>query len=528
MNSGSLDPNFIPKLKRSVVRFQLFFPCINQSDPNCQPAFDNPNIMVYNPTAKYYASGALINNTNNQPYILSANHVLKKPSIWASIVNSHQVGDDLHWVSDFNFETTCNNFLLPTSPVPFSITSGAIARAGNSHSIISGDVQAQSSTDFLLVELNKPVPTTFNPHYAGWDASTQALPATGLSIRHPRGFDKRTAIQDDAVNLIASSPNNGIKAFSSGNSATEYLAAITQSNNGEQFAVTFDRGATLPASSGSPYFNPDGRIIGDLSGGAVECLLNNFSSYPNGNNDKVEKYGRLWYYYDSYPDGNVFGASKINVSSPSSPGGASITPYEKTRTLKWWLPDNDGIMNGLAVNNCDLYLKDCTADTGAEPNTCVSPPLGSSIVASPDLWNSRVNIFDPLDVIGTTHEMPDFRDVDGNHLDNYLSFRVRNPGTCASPPATLHLYWAMASTGLSWPNSWTNHDVGTGGNTCIVGNEIGIESCYDDEIRLYQVPALNPGQVHEDFICWLPPNFTDSTADPVYYPFQAPGVCANL
>lgn len=528
MSGISLDPNFTPKLKRSVVRFQLFSPCINQNDPNCTPSPVDPSIMVYNPAlSKYYASGALINNVNNRTFVLSANHVLKPPIAWTSIVSPNYVGDDLHWIIDFNFETTCNNFLLPTTFVPDRLNDGLIARAGNSHSTTDlTDYEEQSSSDFLLLELNKPVPINFNPHYAGWDASTQNLPLTGLSISHPIGFDKRMAVQDDAINLITANPNNGIKAFSGGNSSAEYLAAINENTNGEQFAITFDRGATLPGSSGSPYFNPDGRIIGDLGGGSVECDLSN-PSFPNGNNNKVEKYGRLWYYYDSYPQGNLMGGPKINVSSPTSPDGTNINNYEKTRTLKWWLPDNDGIMDGLAVNNCDLYLKDCTADIGTEPSACTSPIVGTNIVASPDLWNNRVNIFNPLDIIGNTHEMPDFMDSDGNHLDNYLSFNVRNPNSCTSAPATLHLYWAMASTGLNWPNSWQNHDVGIGSNTCIVGNEIGVD-CYANEIHPYQVPALNPGQTYSDDICWLPPNFTDPNADALYYPYQNPNLCDNL
>lgn len=521
-----LDPNFIPKLKRSVVRFQLFFPCTNQSDPNCTPSADDPNVMIYNPSTKYYASGALINNANNQTFVLSANHVLKKPSPWTSIVNSHQVGDDLHWVVDFNFETTCNNFLLPTTFVPEFFDEGAVARAGNSHSIVAGDPQTQSSTDFLLIELKKPIPPAFNPHYAGWDAATQTLPTVGLSISHPRGFDKRFAIQDDAVNLITGNVNNGIKAFSSGNSIIEDLVGITENNNGEQFAVTFDRGATLPASSGSPYFNQDGKIIGDLSGGYVQCDLNN-PSHPNGNNNKVEKYGRFWYYYDSYPNGNMMGGSKIRVTDPSSPGGTAITPDERSRTLIDWLPDNDGIMDGLAVNDCEIYMKDCLADNGTEPSTCTTT-LGTTLVASPDLWNNRININDPLDAINTTHEMPDFKDPQDNHLDNYICFRVKNQSSiCTSAPATLHLYWAMASTGLQWPQSWQNYDIGIGSNTCIAGNEIGT-NCYANEVQPYQIPPLAAGAEHTNSLCWLPPNFTDSTADPTYYPYQNPSFCANL
>lgn len=522
MNGSNLDTNFIPKLKRSVVRFRLFFPCTNQNDPLCQPAPDNPNIMVFNPiTSQFYASGSLINNQNNETFVLSANHVLNPPSTWVSTVDRHYVGDALHWIADFNFETTCNNFLLPSTPIITSVK-GATAVAGNSHyTPIPTDFEEQSSSDFLLLKLKTPVPATFTPHYAGWDAATQTLPSIGLNISHPRGFDKRIAIQDDAVNLIANNPNNGIKPFSSGNLSANHLSDINQNQNGEQFAVTYDRGATRPSSSGSPYFNAAGRIIGNLSGGHVECALNDTLSFPNYNNNKLEKFGRFWYYYDSYPQGNQMGAPKVKVTDIGSPGGASIDSYEKTRTLISWLPDGDGIMDGLAVSNCDIYMRDCPSDMGVEPNIC---NMG---VASPDLWNSTVNLLDPNDAVGTVHEMPDFKDANGNHLDNYISVKVRNNSTaCTSPPATLRLYWSMASTGLQWPDSWNAYDIGIG-STCIAGNEIG-KDCYATDIQPHSIPALNPGQVFSDEICWLPPNFTDPNADQDYYPYQNPNFCSNL
>ncbi|MDQ2922562.1 MAG: hypothetical protein M3R52_13240, partial [Acidobacteriota bacterium] len=104
----------------------------------------------------------------------------------------------------------------------------------------------------------------------------------------------------------------------------------------------------------------------------------------------------------------------------------------------------------------DLFIRDNTADTGIEEN-----PFTGPMWLSPDIWVRR----DPLPgwnpypyAIGSppawmvpapVHQDPDYRSpLSGK--PNYVYVRIRNTGTASTGTERLQLYWASASTGLSW------------------------------------------------------------------------------
>jgi len=105
----------------------------------------------------------------------------------------------------------------------------------------------------------------------------------------------------------------------------------------------------------------------------------------------------------------------------------------------------------------DLFIRDDLADSGAEPNPTIGP-----IYLSPDIWVLRepLNGWNPYPyTIGSPppwmvpepiHEDPDHRSpLSGK--PNYVYVRIRNTGSSASlGTERLQLYWASASTGLSW------------------------------------------------------------------------------
>jgi hypothetical protein len=109
----------------------------------------------------------------------------------------------------------------------------------------------------------------------------------------------------------------------------------------------------------------------------------------------------------------------------------------------------------------DLWMQDDAADTGAEPNN--SSPI---LYLSDDIWVRRVAdpSYDPQPFPCASptwtplpHEGPCYRDPKTSS-PNYLYVRVRNRGTTTSSGTeTLHVYWAKASTGLSWPTDWNDH-----------------------------------------------------------------------
>ena len=127
-------------------------------------------------------SGALINNTANdaRPYFLTAEHCGISPANAPSMVVY------------FNFENnTCRTpgsaaSGQPGNGVLTQFNTGAIHRA------------EYEPSDFCLVELDDPVPGSYNAFYAGWDRSGDNGMAVG--IHHPAVAEKRISFElDDTV-----------------------------------------------------------------------------------------------------------------------------------------------------------------------------------------------------------------------------------------------------------------------------------------------------------------------------------------
>ncbi|MFZ4785130.1 MAG: T9SS type A sorting domain-containing protein [Flavobacteriales bacterium] len=185
-------------------------------------------------------SGALVNNTaqDGTPYFLTANHCLG--------------GSVNNWVFYFNHESsTCNG---NTGPTDNSI-SGAILRANNAYS------------DFALLELNDIPPVDWNVQYAGWDHSDNENAVSGaVGIHHPSGDVKKICFEEDAP-------------YHSAQAGAEVW-----------FIDQWELGVTEGGSSGSPLFNQDHRIIGQLYGGWAACSGN----VNNGEADYYGRFGQSW------------------------------------------------------------------------------------------------------------------------------------------------------------------------------------------------------------------------------------------
>ncbi len=131
-----------------------------------------------------------------------------------------------------------------------------------------------------------------------------------------------------------------------------------------------------------------------------------------------------------------------------------------------------------AQGAADLYMKDTPADTGAEPNTNAGP-----MYVSEDIWVRQNPIpgykpqpfgADPawLTAISPLHQNPEYRDPKFSK-PNYVYVRVRNRGGSASSGnERLRVYWAKASTGLSWPSQWVDYVATNCGPSNLYGIEI--------------------------------------------------------
>ncbi|MBM55303.1 MAG: hypothetical protein CMB32_01955 [Euryarchaeota archaeon] len=203
-----------------------------------------------------FCSGALINNTANNctPYVLSADHCFNGGNISSSYLNQ--------CIFYFNFLSNgCSN--PGTSPGYDAITGCSLVSN-------SGGEGSNGDSDFFLVQLNSA--PDFNPYFAGWNRSSSPS-SSGVSLHHPAGDIMK-------ISTYTSTLQSAGGLGGGGNNNTHWLVYWAQT-------VT-DQGVTEGGSSGSPIFDSNGLIIGDLTGGSSYCW--------SPNNPDI--YGKLWYSWD--------------------------------------------------------------------------------------------------------------------------------------------------------------------------------------------------------------------------------------
>lgn len=220
-----------------------------------------------------FCSGALINNALNdgKPYVLTANHCYSDPT---------------NWIFRFNWQAAdCNN---PAASPSFQSLSGAVLRS------------RRTPSDFCLVEITgglqgNTVPLNYNPYFAGWN-NADSPPTSTVSIHHPSGDIKKIAF-DDAPAIS-----------SQGMGSTEANSTWT---------VEWDRNTTTEGgSSGSPLFDQNHRIIGQLWGGGASC--SNLSS--------PDYYGRV---HSSWEPANSNSTNQLKFwLDPNNSGAEFIDGYD--------------------------------------------------------------------------------------------------------------------------------------------------------------------------------------------------------
>jgi lysyl endopeptidase len=334
-------------------------------------------------------TGALVNNTANDgtPYFLTANHCT-------------QGADVGNWIFYFNHESNlCSGATGPTSQ---SISgSSLVANLANS--------------DFALLLLDNTPPESFGVHYAGWDATDdENAVQSAVCIHHPSGDIKKISFENDAP------------YHDTGNGAQVW------------WIDDWEVGVTEPGSSGSPLFNQDHRIIGQLFGGASGCIGNN----GNGLYDFYGRFGESWDFgnttakrlrewldpgntgvlvLNGYPDGFISasidpGATSIN-NVPASICGGSISPsftltnYGSTAltscTILYQLNSENTITidwtgNLAQSSSTTINLNNLLASNGANTLTVwISNPNGST---DENTLNNQITVnFNA--VLGTTYSV---------------------------------------------------------------------------------------------------------------------------
>lgn len=189
----------------------------------------------------YICSGALVNNTaqDKTPYFLTANHCFTDPNGIDSDPALYSMR--FNWISPNPVCAATTNSSTSTS----NITSGG-----------STLIAKNPDSDFLLVEINNAIPVGWDVTYAGWDR-TDNDPTFEVGIHHPNG-DIMKICRDDTGAVKASTGSEDVWLISG-------VGAGTLLDGG------WEIGVTEGGSSGSPLFDQNGRIIGQLFGGTAAC-----------------------------------------------------------------------------------------------------------------------------------------------------------------------------------------------------------------------------------------------------------------
>jgi hypothetical protein len=175
-----------------------------------------------------FCTGFMVNNTaeDETPYFMTANHCGINSGNASSLV--------VYW----NFESPNCGDLSGGSLSDFQ--TGSFFRS------------SYSSSDFTLVELDSAPNPAHNVSFSGWSRSSgDATSAVG--IHHPNTDEKAISFEDDPT------------------TTTSYLSNTVPGDGTHVRITDWDDGTTEPGSSGSPLYDQNHHVIGQLHGGYASC-----------------------------------------------------------------------------------------------------------------------------------------------------------------------------------------------------------------------------------------------------------------
>ncbi|MCH2215960.1 MAG: T9SS type A sorting domain-containing protein [Flavobacteriales bacterium] len=299
-------------------------------------------------------TGSLINNTlqDETPYFLTANHCLG--------------GNINNWVFYFNHQSPgCSGSSGPTN----QSVSGSTLLASNVES------------DFALLELNSSPPESYNAVYAGYDATDdQNTVTSAIGIHHPGGDVKKICFENDAP----------------------FFQNIGSFVNQVWFISQWEAGVTEGGSSGSPLYNQNGLIIGQLGGGQAACS-------GSQNNGLYDFYGRMGVSWN-------FGGTPSNSLSfwldPTNTGTLIVPPFSGEE-----LSENNaslGMINGVPEDVCDLTVFTPSVgivNVGSNIITSVSLEVTFNGSSQEVEWSGTIESFSSVFI-----NLPEFSSVSGSNI----------------------------------------------------------------------------------------------------------------
>jgi hypothetical protein len=215
----------------------------------------------------FTCTGAMMNNTSydGTPYFLTADHCNISGTAAPTVV--------IYW----NFESPVCGEQANGSLLQF--TSGSTLRA------------SWSTSDFTLLELDELPEPSFGVTYAGWNRGS-AMPTSATAIHHPDSDEKSISFETAPLRT------------------TSYLGTVEPGDGSHLRIIDWDLGTTEPGSSGSPLFDQDHLVVGQLHGGWAAC-----------GNDLSDWYGWL---QRSWDGGGSAGTRLMDWLDPGATGAVTL------------------------------------------------------------------------------------------------------------------------------------------------------------------------------------------------------------
>ncbi len=187
------------------------------------------SVAVISTGGSTFCTGFMVNNTSNDktPYFMTANH--------CRVGNSRAAAS---LVTYWNYQaSTCGGS-----------RNGRLAEFNTGAEFLA----ANAASDFTIVKLNQAPNPEWGVTYAGWDRSGD-IAEMAVAIHHPATDEKAISFENDPT------------------TATLYLKEEEVANATHVRVTDWDVGTTEPGSSGSPLFDQNHRVIGQLHGGYASC-----------------------------------------------------------------------------------------------------------------------------------------------------------------------------------------------------------------------------------------------------------------